>query len=85
VLDIVVNPARSYRWKDEEQMQRLIELGIYTEADAEEVRAAGREVIELIEAGLPPFDDEWRDWRPTTGLVVGAMPEGWQFVPLTET
>jgi hypothetical protein len=84
VLDIIVNPDRRYRWKDEDQMQQLIGLGIYTEALAEEIRADGRNVIELIEAGKPPFDDEWVDWRPPEDLVLKPAPDGWQFLPTPE-
>jgi hypothetical protein len=82
VLDIVVTPDRTYRWLDEDEMAHLIELGLYTEDDADEVRDAGRAVIKLIEAGKPPFDDEWVLWRPPQDLMLGPVPEGWQYLPV---
>ncbi len=82
VLDIVVNPDRSFRWKDQDELAQLTALGIYTESDAEELHQIGLEVIELILAGKPPFDDEWVNWRPPTGWRLGVEPVGWQFLPV---
>jgi hypothetical protein len=83
VLDIVVNPDRSYWWKDEDQLLQLIDLGIYSEVAAEEIRAAG-EVIELIDRHLPPFDEEWQTWRPPAGLAASEVPEGWHLISTVE-
>jgi hypothetical protein len=67
-------------------MARFVDLGIYTPGEAERLRRAGDEVIELIERGRPPFDDEWQDWRspPQLSFIPGA-PEGWQFLPLADS
>lgn len=82
VLDICVQPDRSYFWQDEEEMVQLVELGIYSRSDSEELREVGREVLDLVSARKPPFDDEWIDWRPTPDLALGEVPDGWQFLPV---
>jgi len=81
-LDIMVKPDYSYRWKDEDQMAVLVDLGIYTAEEANALRQVGRDVEKLIEAHAPPFDNSWVDWRPDPDLVLGQNPEGWQHVPL---
>jgi hypothetical protein len=79
LLDIMVRPDRSYYWKDEEQLALMVSKGFYTIAEAEEIRQAGEEVVPLIEAGKPPFDDSWTNWWPAPDLVLGPIPDGWQF------
>jgi hypothetical protein len=86
VLDIVVRPDRSYVWKDEDQMERLVELGIYAEPQVRELRAAGDEVVGLIQDARPPYDDEWTSWRPPPELAfIPEAPEGWQYLPIADS
>ncbi len=82
VLDLVVNPDRSFRWKDEDELRQLTASGVYTDQEALRLRQVAHEVIELIEAARPPFDDEWQEWRPPAGWRLGAEREGWQFLPV---
>jgi hypothetical protein len=82
VLDIMVLPDRSYRWKDEDQMALLVELGIYSADEAERIRLAGEDVIQMIERHQPPFDDEWIGWRPDPDLRLAEAAQGWQFLPV---
>jgi hypothetical protein len=84
VLDIIVEPDLSYRWKDEDELANLVSLGLYSEAEAANLRATGERVIELVEAGLFPFDRSWQDWRAPAGLTLGAMPAGWQDLPVPQ-
>jgi hypothetical protein len=85
VLDIVVRPDRTYVWKDEEQMSRFVELGIYSQNDADRLRQAGLEVIELVERGASPFDGGWVDWRPPARKFIPEAPDGWQYLPLADS
>ena len=79
LLDTMVRPDRSYYWKDMEQLASMVSKGFYSMEEAEEIRLAGEEVVPLIEAGKSPFDDSWTDWWPTADLVLGYIPDGWQF------
>jgi hypothetical protein len=81
LLDIMVRPDRTYYWKDEGQLASMVTKGLYTIAQADEIRLAGEEVIPLIEASKSPFDDSWTDWSPTADLVLGEVRDGWQYQP----
>jgi hypothetical protein len=41
--------------------------GRFTAEQAEEFRAEGRRVVELVERGLNWWDDAWAEWRPDPG------------------
>jgi predicted RNA-binding protein associated with RNAse of E/G family len=82
VLDICVRPDRTFDWRDQDEMSEAVRLGIYTEAEAQELYAVGYEVEALIRAHAPPFDEEWQTWRPDADLLIGAVPEGWQYLPV---
>jgi len=58
-LDIVVAPDRSWRYKDEDELELCVETGRMTAATALAVREEGCRVIEQIEANAPPFCDGW--------------------------
>jgi hypothetical protein len=61
-LDIWASPdLSSWQWKDEDELEIGEQLGLYSSEDAVEIRAAGAEVIELIERRDAIFD-EWREW-----------------------
>ena len=81
-LDIMVRPDRTVTWEDEDQMSLFVELGIYSAAEADQIRSVGHEVIDLVEKRSPPFDDQWPGWRPDPDLKLSAPPQGWQMEPV---
>ncbi|HEV7706911.1 MAG TPA: DUF402 domain-containing protein [Asanoa sp.] len=78
-LDIVVDPDRSWRWKDEDELAAKTGSRHYWDAaGAATIRENGLAVIELIEAGKFPFDGTWCDLRPDpTWQVPAERPPGW--------
>lgn len=78
-LDIVAAPDRSWRWKDEDEFAyHLSHPDVYWCEDAGAVRAEGRRVVKLIEAGEFPFDGSWLDFAPDPAWEVPAeLPTGW--------
>jgi Protein of unknown function (DUF402) len=78
-LDIVVEPDRSWRWKDEAEFAaHLAHPDVYWVPDPDGVRAEGERVVKLIEAGDFPFDGTGIDFRPDPGWSVPTvMPPGW--------
>jgi hypothetical protein len=82
-LDIVVEPDRSWCWKDEEEfVERLAFPDDYWVADEAAVRAEGQRVVRLVEAGEFPFDGTWRDFVPDPGWTVPTvLPPGWDRRP----
>jgi hypothetical protein len=83
-LDIWVTPDRSWQWKDEEEfVERLGFPSHYWVPDEAAVRAQGREVVKLIEAGEFPFDGTWCDFQPDPQWTVpAALPAGWDRPPV---
>ena len=62
LLDIVVAPDRSWRYKDEDELELCLETGRMTAATALAVREEGCRVIEQIEANaLPVLPGDWVD------------------------
>jgi hypothetical protein len=78
-LDIVVDPDRAWRWKDEDEFAaRLGERDLYWAAEESSVRAEGARLVKLVEAGEFPFDGTGTDFRPPADWAVPtAMPDGW--------
>ena len=78
-LDVVVYPDRSWEWKDEDEFaERLAHPGHYWVRDEAAVRAEGRRVIKLIEAGDFPFDGTWTDFQPDPAWPIPTtIPPGW--------
>lgn len=77
-LDIVVEPDRSsWRWKDEEDVAEGIRLGVYTIEDAARFRREAKRGLRRLLDREPPFDREWRDWRPDPSWPFPELPEGW--------
>ena len=77
LLDIVVDPDLTWRWKDEDELAEAVELGLMTEGDASEVRREGERAIERLEARRSPFCDGWETWRPDPASPLPGLPAGW--------
>jgi len=78
-LDIVVAPDLTWQWKDEDEFsERLGFPEHYWVPDEAAVRAEGRRVIKLIEAGEFPFDGTWTDFEPDPDWPTPTeLPAGW--------
>jgi hypothetical protein len=77
-LDIVVQPDRTWRWKDEAEFaEHLAHPDTYWVDDADAVWSAGRRALERIEAGAHPFDDSFTRTRPDPSWSAAELPPGW--------
>ena len=78
MLDIVIDPdLQHWRWKDEDEFQEAITLGIYSTEKAQTIRAEGEAVIRQMEAGRTPFCDGWEHWLPPAEWTIPEFPTGW--------
>ena len=71
-LDIVVEPSGAWRWKDEDHLELVTQLGAFTPEEAAEIRAEGERVIAAL-----PFPTRWENWRPDPGWPRPELPDGW--------
>jgi hypothetical protein len=80
-LDIVIGPDRQWRWKDEDHLARMVELGWIGEDRARALYEEGEAVIEAARKGAPPFDDRWTEWTPEPTWPRPTLPDDWAIVP----
>jgi protein associated with RNAse G/E len=78
-LDILVQPDRSWQWKDEDEFQdHLAHPDHYWCDDEQQVRDEGERVVKLIEASAFPFDGTRQDFQPDPDWITPAhVPPGW--------
>lgn len=77
LLDVWVDPDRTWRWKDEDHLAEAVEIGLFTRAKAGDIRAEGERAIRRIEAWGSPFDEGWETWRPDAAWPRPPLPDGW--------
>jgi predicted RNA-binding protein associated with RNAse of E/G family len=74
-LDITVEPDGTWAWKDEDDLAKMVELGVLDELAAAEVRAEGERVI-----AERPWPTGWENWRPPEEWKPLPLPEDWHVV-----
>jgi hypothetical protein len=77
-LDIVVSPDKSsWQWKDEDELDEAVALGLFSKEEAQLIRAEGERVIRLICENKAPFGDGWEKWSPPTNWNIPKLSEEW--------
>jgi predicted RNA-binding protein associated with RNAse of E/G family len=76
-LDIVVEPNRNWRWKDQDELDLHVELGRLTPKQAKTIRAEGQRAIEEIEGNGGSFSDGWEEWCPDPLLTRPELTANW--------
>lgn len=76
-LDLIIEPTFEWRWKDVDDYQRGIELGILRPGWIREIDSARQEIFEKLEIRQYPFDGSWLDWRPNPNWEPPKLPEHW--------
>lgn len=75
VLDIVVQPDGTWAWKDEDELEQALELGVLDEREAAELRAEGERVV-----AARPWPTGWEEWRPPAAWGPLGLPRDWHVV-----
>ncbi len=76
-LDIVIQPDGSWQFKDEEWLDRWVELGRWTAAEVKAIRTEGARIATELDGGRRWWSEGWADWRPDPAWRGGDLPEGW--------
>ena len=85
LLDIVISADQStWRWKDEDEFEEAVALGVYSPEEARSIRAEGERALNLFQTGQSPFCDGWERWSPPAKWDIPAMPEGWDKISTGE-
>lgn len=77
MLDVVIDRAGSWRWKDEEDLEILMAQELIDPVLAQRVREEALSVIKSFELGKAPFDGTWSTWRPKASWSTPQLPPGW--------
>jgi hypothetical protein len=77
LLDIWVDPDRSWRFLDEDELEEAEREKIVSTADAALIRAEGERVAGMIEGWEPPFSDNWETWWPDPSWEAPVLPPHW--------
>ena len=75
ILDVWVEPDGRWEWKDEEELARAIEVGLFDARDAAAARATAERVV-----ADRPWPTGWEEWRPDPQWPLPELPEGWDVV-----
>ena len=76
-LDVVATADGQWRWKDEDEFRRRLEVGIDSPPQHERIRQAGWEFIERLEQMRWPFNGGWQHWRAPLDWQRRLLPQGW--------
>jgi hypothetical protein len=84
ILDAIVDPDGSWRWKDEDELEAAVARGVFDERLTGRIRNEAFQVIRSAQANEPPFDEPWPTWRPPPSWRIPELPPGWnERSPLT--
>ncbi len=81
VLDVCVRADRTWYYKDQDELDTRIEVGLVPAEAAAEVRRDAEHAVALIEDWQPPFSSGLEHWRPDPAWEVPVLPAGWQAHP----
>ncbi|MEZ4658134.1 MAG: DUF402 domain-containing protein [Caldilineaceae bacterium] len=76
-LDVVATPDGQWRWKDEDEFMRRLEVGIDSPAQHERVRRAGLDFIARLEQMRWPFNAGWQHWKAPNDWQRRSLPQEW--------
>jgi Protein of unknown function (DUF402) len=75
ILDAVVEPDRSsWAWKDEDELDEAVDLGLFGVDDAASFRTWGERALEHVLERRPPFDRDSSGWRPDPSWSDPVLP-----------
>lgn len=81
-LDILVNPDRTWRWKDRAELELAVELGRMTRAQADKVEAEAARAVAEIEHNGFPYSEGWEHWRPDPAWQLPELHTAWSDVSM---
>lgn len=77
ILDVIVEPdLRSWSWRDEDELEEAVSVGLVSPEKATALYAEGKAAVAALQSGKSIFNG-WADWRPDPAWPVPVLPEGW--------
>ncbi|MBI4305995.1 MAG: YgaC family protein, partial [Chloroflexi bacterium] len=76
-LDVVIRPDLTWYLKDEDELDAMVEAGLFPEERRAEVHEMAKRTIRLVENRKPPFCDGWDRWAPDPRWPLPELPPNW--------
>ena len=76
-LDIVIDPDYQWHWKDVDEYQEGIRMGVLRPEWVQGIEQAQKEVFERIEQRCYPLDAHWLYWLPDASWTPPQLPLDW--------
>ena len=76
-LDVCVRADRTWYYKDQDELDTRIEVGLVDAEAAARVRRDAEQAVALIEGWQPPFDSGLEEWRPDPAWPLPELPPRW--------
>lgn len=79
VLDATINAdLTSWQLKDEDELAVAIELGLFSGAEAEQIRLETQRIAEECVTSRRRRLQKWAAWRPPAGWNLPILPTNWE-------
>jgi Protein of unknown function (DUF402) len=78
VLDLIIDPDGTWRWKDEDELAAFARRGLVDRKTEDFLRAEGHRVLARAERNEPPFSEPWLEWRPDPAWDTPELPAEWE-------
>ena len=76
-LDVIVDPDRSWKWKDRDELDLAVSQGRMTPEAGRAALNEGRHAVDEIEGPGGVYREGWENWRPDATLARPKMREDW--------
>lgn len=76
-LDVIVDPDRSWKWKDRDELDLAVSQGRMTPVAGRAVLNEGKRAVDEIEGPGGLYAEGWENWRPDAKLARPQMREDW--------
>jgi predicted RNA-binding protein associated with RNAse of E/G family len=76
-LDVCVRADRTWYYKDQDELDTRIEVGLVDAEAAAQVRRDAEQAVALIEGWQPPFSSGLEEWRPDPSWPLPELPPQW--------
>ena len=84
-LDIIVEPDRNWRWKDQDELDLAVELGCLTHAQSKAVREEGQLAVMEIERNSGLYSESIEQWCPEASLTRPKLRADWNDLSMYDT
>ncbi|MCY3901313.1 MAG: DUF402 domain-containing protein [Caldilineaceae bacterium] len=79
VLDAVISAdLTSWQLKDEDELAVAIELGLFSAAEAEQIRRETKRIATECVSSRRRLLQTWAAWRPPAGWNLPTLPQDWE-------